>query len=101
LYVGTLPVVSLLEDAIAYAEEVFDIAAKTISDLQRLEQLKRDRGEQADWRRLGEREVLLSGFLRNVEDLRETLTDIRRADFVALTLVWSRSTGKCDIDLLC
>ncbi len=92
-YTGTLPIVSLLEDVDAYAGRVFDMSAKTINDLQRVEKFKSDRGESVDWRKLGEREVTLSGFLRRIEEVQEDLTDMRRGDFAALSLVWGSGTG--------
>jgi hypothetical protein len=93
-YIGTLPIVSLLEDVDAYAGSVFDMSAKTINDLQRIEKFKSDRGELVDWRKLGEREVLLTSFLRRIEEVQEDLTDRRRSDFAALSLVWGTGTGE-------
>jgi hypothetical protein len=93
-YIGTPPIVSLLEDVDTYAGIVFDVCAKTMKDLQTMEQLKSDRGQQVDWRKLGQREVLLTNFLRQIEDIQEDMTDIRRADFGALSLVWGSGAGQ-------
>ena len=98
-YIGILPIVSLLEDVDAYAGKVFDLSAKTIKDLQRVEQLKSDRGEVTDWRMLGDREVFLTGFLRKIEEVQEDLTDMRRADWPALSLVWGNGSGESFKDL--
>jgi hypothetical protein len=93
-YIGTLPIVSLFEDIDAFAGSVFDSAAKTINDLARIEQLKSDRGQPVDWKKLGEREVLLTSFLRRIEELQEDVADTRRADFAALSLVWASGAGQ-------
>jgi hypothetical protein len=94
LYAGTLPIISLLKDVTAYAENVFDLTAKTIGELQKVDQLRNERGEQSDWKRLSEREVLLTKFLHKLDDIQEDLVDFRRVDFAALSLVWGRSTGQ-------
>jgi hypothetical protein len=93
-FVGTLPILSLLEDVDAYAGNVFDLTAKTIKHLQRMERLKSSRGELVEWRKLGEREVLLTRYLRCVEDFQKDLTNMRRADFAALSLIWESYDGQ-------
>lgn len=100
-YIGTLPIVSLLEDVDTYAGVVFDLSAKTIKDLQRIEQLRSDRGQVANWTKLGEREVLLTDFLRRIEDVQEELKDMRRADWPALSLVWGDGTGESPLNRFC
>lgn len=92
--IGTLPIVSLLEDVDAYASKVFDLSAKTIKDLQRVEQLKSNRGQVTDWKTLGEREILLVEFLHEIEEVQKDLTDMRTADWPALSLVWGNGSGE-------
>lgn len=93
-YLQTLPIVSLLKDVDAYAGRVFDIAAKTVNDLQTVEQLKSSRGEIADWKKLEDREVILAGLLRGIKNIQENLTEMRRADWVSLSLVWGNGIGR-------
>jgi len=93
-YIGTVSIVLLLEDMDNYAGGVFDMSSKTIDELQRLEQGRSDRGEPVDWRKLGEREVLLTGFLRRIEKIQEGLADMRRGDFPALSIVWGNGAGE-------
>jgi hypothetical protein len=92
-YISTLPLVSLIEDVDDYGRSVFDLSAKTIHDLQKAAEVKRDRHEVVDLRKLNEREVLLAGFLSRIENVQAKLTDMRRADFAALSLVWNNNTG--------
>ena len=90
---GPMPIVSLLEDVDAYAGRVFDSSAKTIDELQRMEQVKRDLRKHVDWKKLDEREMLLTNFLRRIEGAQQKLTNMRSGDFPALSLVWGNGAG--------
>ena len=73
---------------------VFDMTARTIRDLQNVEQHKKGRGPWANERQLKEREVLLSGLPRRIVKFQEEIADMRRADFAALSLVWGNGAGR-------
>jgi hypothetical protein len=89
---GQMPIISLLKEVDAYAVKVFDKSTKTTYELQRLE-LRSDYNKRPDWTRLREREVLLTGFLRRIEEVQKDLADMNRADFAALSLVWGNGDG--------
>lgn len=93
-YIGILPIVSLIEDVDAYAGSVFEVISKTINDLQTLERAKHDRGEVADWAKLNVREDLLSSFMHRTSECLDDISDMRKADFGALSLVWGNGAGE-------
>ena len=93
-YIGTLPIVSLIEDTNAYTGSLFETTSKTINDLLKLDQLKSERGEIVDRGRSRERENLLSSFLHRIAEALDDISDMRKADFAALSMVWGNGAGE-------
>ncbi len=92
-YLGQMPIFSLIEDVDACASRLFDNTASTLKDLQQAEQLKSDRGGRVDWTKLDQRERLLSSFLPRIREAQKDLSNMRGADFAALSLLWGNGDG--------
>ncbi|ERF76678.1 hypothetical protein EPUS_02217 [Endocarpon pusillum Z07020] len=87
-YIGTLPIVRLLEDVDAYAGAVFEMSTGTLNELLSAERFDRDRGELVGPARLDGQEKLLTSFHQTIEDARNDLSNMKSGDFAALSLVW-------------
>jgi hypothetical protein len=93
-YFGTLPIITLLEDAATYSQSVFEVCSKTMNDLQTVEQLKKDRGQPVDKDRMDERDILLRDFLGRIAAAQDELADMRNCNFVSLSLIWGNGGGE-------
>lgn len=100
-YIGTLPVVRLLEDVDAYADGVFDMSAHTLNELLSAERVYRDRGQLAGPTKLDEQEKLLTSFHDSIKKAQTDLADMKSGDFAALSLVWGSGAGTSLGNCLC
>ncbi|KAF7503800.1 hypothetical protein GJ744_003241 [Endocarpon pusillum] len=87
-YIGTLPIVRLLEDVDAYAGAVFEMSARTLNELLSVERFDYNRGELVDPTKLDAQEKLLTSFHQSIEEARNDLSNMKSGDFAALSLVW-------------
>ena len=89
-----MPVVRLLQDVRELTNNLFDLASKTMADLQRANRKRERGGRRPDETLLLEQEEFLSGRLARSSDLDHLIEDMLRSDFKALSLVWGNGAGR-------